>query len=143
MTDEMIVAEVPGAKAVSDWFGYWPSFHDSEVINIHLNRAGESKVEVHAFEMTSQVDQRGYYVLAKHVIVSFVLDGILGMQLKWFNDQNVLSDLGIEKLDDGYDVVLGGCHGVEGSISTRSLRIELKSGRPEEGIYASEAKDTA
>jgi hypothetical protein len=29
---------VEGAKNLRDWFGYWPNFHDAEMISLHLNR---------------------------------------------------------------------------------------------------------
>jgi hypothetical protein len=34
---------VEGAKNLRDWFGYWPNFHDAEVISLHLNRSAISK----------------------------------------------------------------------------------------------------
>ena len=33
---------IEGAKNLRDWFGYWPSFHDAEVILLHLNRSDAS-----------------------------------------------------------------------------------------------------
>jgi hypothetical protein len=40
-----------------------------------LNRSQGATVEIHTFEMTSEVDARGFYVLAKHAIVTFTLEG--------------------------------------------------------------------
>ena len=47
---------IEGAKNLRDWFGYWPSFHDAEVILLHLNRSDASTLAVHTWEMTKEVD---------------------------------------------------------------------------------------
>ncbi len=69
------IPDIPGADDVVKWFGYWPTFQDAEILSIKLNRSGESQVVLHAFERTSEVDSRGDYVLAKHAMVTFVLEG--------------------------------------------------------------------
>jgi len=50
----------------------------------------------HAFEMTPEVDAEGHYVLAKHAVVTFCLegfpqgrDGIVETRIEFFNHQNV------------------------------------------------------
>ena len=49
--------DIPGATDVMAWFGYWPTFHDAEVLSIHLNRSSDSEVSLYAFEMTPEVDR--------------------------------------------------------------------------------------
>jgi len=34
---------IEGAKNLRDWFGYWPSFHDAEVILLHLHRRSDDR----------------------------------------------------------------------------------------------------
>ena len=41
------IREIHGAAELHDWFGYWPNFHDAEIINLHLNRTGSSSLRVH------------------------------------------------------------------------------------------------
>ena len=91
---------VVGHKLVTDWFGYWPSFHDAEILSIHLDReplgggVGPSlTVRVQAFEMTGQIDEDGCYRLQKQVIVAFDFDGIEELTLHDFNYQNVIACL--------------------------------------------------
>jgi len=43
--------------------------------------------------MTKETDERGYYVLAKHVVVEFVLEEIPDLSLSGFSHQNVLFGL--------------------------------------------------
>jgi hypothetical protein len=35
---ETIIQEIPGALSVIEWFGFWPSFHDGEILEVHLSR---------------------------------------------------------------------------------------------------------
>ena len=48
------VPDIPGADDVVKWFGYWPTFHNAQILSITLNRSGESQVVIHAFERTSE-----------------------------------------------------------------------------------------
>jgi hypothetical protein len=51
------------------------------------------------WEMTKKTDEHGYYVLAKHVVVEFVLEEILDLSLNGFRHQNVLFGLTVEELE--------------------------------------------
>jgi len=66
---------IPGAADVVAWFGYWPTFHDAEVLSITLERSGTSRVVIHAFEMTPELDETSHYISAKHAVVTFLLEG--------------------------------------------------------------------
>src|SRR5689334_12879841 len=94
---------VSNAHALTQIFGYWPSFHDAEVLTMCLDRAGDDgpslEARVHVFEMTDQVDDRGFYVLRKHTLVTLRFADILLRNLRWFNHQNSLSGLGIFAAD--------------------------------------------
>jgi hypothetical protein len=140
MTDEEIIADVPGARELFDWFGYWPSFHDAEVLSICLDRAAASTLVVHTYGGTGEVDATGHHVTEKHVLVSFIFDDVFEIQLEGFNHQNVLSAMAFNKLENGFEVILGGCYGVEGSISTKGLRISFEPGQPSEGVYAKQTQ---
>jgi hypothetical protein len=85
--------DVAGASELEAWFGYWPTFHDAEVLSLTLERTGFSRLRVHTWHMTNQVDERGYYVLTKHIVVSFVLENVTDCDLGAFNHQDVLSSL--------------------------------------------------
>jgi hypothetical protein len=137
------IPDIPGAEDVVRWFGYWPVFHDAEVLSITLNRSTGAMVEIHTFERTAELDTRGFYVLAKHAIVTFILegfslnqDGIATTRIDYFNHQNVLSSAGVEKTAEGYKLVLEGCFGVDGVIGGENLSVKLRPGIPSDGIYA-------
>src|SRR5215472_5162730 len=129
--------DIPGAADVVAWFGYWPSFRNAEVLSITLDRLYPSRIVVDTRTRTNEVDARGYYVLDKQAIVTFVLEdflldreGITNTQIDGFNHQNVLFSLTVRKTLEGYDLILDGTYGVSASISARCLRVELSPGKP-------------
>jgi hypothetical protein len=129
------MAEIAGAHLVTRVFGYWPSFHDSEVVRIALTRspdytAGPSlEADVHAFEMTSEVDERGFLVLRHHVLVSFRFDGVQQVQVSNFNNQNALmgidiADIGSRQLEGlNFEVLFDAAHGVDLALLCRSATV--------------------
>ncbi len=84
-------------------FGKWPSFHDAEVLRLVLDRAGEKgpvlEVDIHVFEMTSEVDPTGHYVHKNHTLVSLTFTEVAIEQLRGFNRQNVLRSLELSEID--------------------------------------------
>ena len=56
---------IAGAKELYDWFGYWPDFHDAEVLRFHIEAGAPSSPVVHTWRMTSRVNSQGFYELAK------------------------------------------------------------------------------
>ena len=84
------IKEIQGASELQEWFGYWPSFHDAEIVALHLNREGVSSFRVHTWEMKREIEEKGYYVLAKHIVVEFIFEAVAGLSLEGFNRQNVL-----------------------------------------------------
>lgn len=124
--------QIDGAEQLYNWFGHWPSFHDAEVIKLHLNRRSSSSLVIHTWEMTSEVDVKGFYVMTKHVVVEFVLEEICGLDLSGFSHQNVISGLEMEKIDTGFRLTLGGCYGIAGVIEAKEISIRLNTGKPQD-----------
>ena len=67
---------IAGAQELHDWLGYWPDFHDAEVVIFRLDTAGSSLLALHTWQMTNKIDEQGYYELTKHVVVKFGLESI-------------------------------------------------------------------
>ena len=125
---------VTGAQQLHDWFGYWPTFHDAEVISLHLNRKSPSILKVHTWEMTSEVDTTGHYVLAKDVVVDFVIDISAAddsLELYGFSHQNVIFGLAIDKDDTAYKLDIDPCYGLGGCIKADNISIRLTPGKPD------------
>src|SRR5690606_5560362 len=70
------MVEFENSEIVREWFGCWPSLHDAEVLSINFDR-GVGKAGplitavVHAFQMTPDVDSKGFYKLIKHCLIQF------------------------------------------------------------------------
>ena len=122
------LSELGGARELCNWFGYWPDFHDAEVVSISLNRSGVSRVSIYTWEMTDKTDKDGYYVQAKHVLVDFSLESIVDLNLNGFSHQNVIAGLTIENTKNGYRFTLDPCYGVSGVIEAAKASIRLRPG---------------
>jgi Immunity protein 50 len=124
------IKDIHGASELHDWFGYWPDFHDAEIISLHLNRDGISSLRVHAWDTTKEVDEKGHYVTAKHIVVDFILEKVSDLAMNGFSQQNVVSGLDIEKIGSGFRVTLGECYGLAGSIEAERISLRFTPGKP-------------
>lgn len=126
--------DFPGAEDIIAWFGYWPSFHDSEVISISLERPGICRVVVKTFETTREIDANGGYKSVKHATVTFVLEdfpidrssGLTPVRIEGFNHQNALNGIVVTKPPAGYELMLEPAFGVDATIAAARLRAELR-----------------
>jgi len=116
------------------WFGYWPTFHDAEVLSITMNRSGESQVAIHVFETTRGVGASGRLVLTKNAVVTFFLEGfaadregIAMNRVEFFNHQNVLSCASVNKLAEGYELRLENCYGVDARFVSLRITVQIAS----------------
>jgi hypothetical protein len=125
-----IIPEIPGAEDVVAWFGGWPSFHDAEVLEFTFVRKGTSFLRIHTWLMTDQVDEKGYYVLDKHAIVTFTFERVTDLELRGFNHQNVISGLQFERTADSFILSLEPCYGVGGAIEATKMSVSLQPGKP-------------
>jgi hypothetical protein len=93
---------IDGVELLVDRFGFWPSFHDAEVLWIRLDRSNGLQIQgptvemlVHVFEMTSEVTEGGYYRLKNHSQVHFRFEHVTELQIDGFNHQNAIFGLAI------------------------------------------------
>ena len=114
-------------EAVEERFGEWPTFHDAEVLAVRLDSGQRSdgrasvELDIHAFEMTDQVDDDGYYVIRLHTMVTLRCEGTSEIELAYFGPQNVLAELGIDWLPQSSDgarfaLDLPSNNGLQGSL---------------------------
>jgi hypothetical protein len=135
---------VVGHEALLEWFGYWPSFHDAEVLTMLFNRrhvlyppGPRLEVRLHAFEMTKEVDNGGFYVLRKHVVATFEFDGLDELRFDGFNHQNAIFGLELSAKQDLREgeqlrVRFDPAFGVACSFTCRAaVLVRLEPGRPE------------
>ena len=91
--------EIRGAEQVTAIFGYWPSFHDAEVLRVALSREPTTadgpapllEMDIYTFDTDGTVTPEGYYRLTNEVVVSLRFHGVDAVKLEDFNRQNVLA----------------------------------------------------
>lgn len=87
---------VHNADLVSDWFGYWPTFHDAHLVAFNYRAADDAaSFTLHAFEMTDRVNAEGNFELEKHCLVTFHITGSVRVEFENFALGNVLFELQI------------------------------------------------
>ncbi|HEY7405663.1 MAG TPA: Imm50 family immunity protein [Candidatus Angelobacter sp.] len=133
---DAIERKIKKSQLLTDIFGYWPSFHDAEVNSIELQRAQDGsdhptlRARIYVFEMTREVDDRGFYVLKNHTLVTFLFRGVDESQIKSFNHQNVLWGLEIIDLSSRqleslkFEVHFVPSFGVEAEFKCKAVEIE-------------------
>ena len=105
--------DIPGADALAKRVGYWPTFHDAEIIRVHIERDGESRVTVRLAQQPLDVH--------------FVFKGItyLAFEGEDVNCQNVLGAIGIDVVPGTVRVDFGPSYGLYGWIKAKDVRVEL------------------
>jgi hypothetical protein len=103
--------DIPGTDKLLQWFAGDPSFHDGEVLELHLDRSGTSWVRI----MTTY----------KPAIVTFSLEDITDLELADFSCQNVISGLALEKRDGVFRLTMGPCYGIAGFIEAKGISVDL------------------
>ena len=120
---------VGNAQLVIDRFGEWPSFHDAEVMRLSLDRNGRVlTLELMAFTMLDEVDDRGYFKHANQSLVTLRFAGINDVSLEGFNEQNVISGLFLTKDDDALKVVVSPLYGLSTEFSCARADVERIEG---------------
>ena len=130
MTDTTF-SEIPGGQTLIDWFGRVPRFHDANLLDITLASKGTSTLRIHAWRMTDKVDDRGYYVLDKHVMGAIDLEEVTYVALTDFNLPGIIFDLQITKAFLGFELAWSGSYGVSGTMRAQRISIAFRPGKPE------------
>ena len=98
--------EIVGSERLTSIFGGWPSFHDAEVTEIHLDR-GEVNQDTATFEfpvltiklvlwnLTSRVNANGYLETEHHTLAILQFSDVENLAMSGFNHQNAIMGLQI------------------------------------------------
>lgn len=101
-----IESRIKGSEKLTQIFGYWPSFHDAEVMELNLWRGNVNPekgqynfpvctVTLHLWEITDEVDSKGFYVLRNHTLASIRFFDAQELNVEGFNHQNAIARLDI------------------------------------------------
>lgn len=108
-------------EAVVSFFGHWPLFHDAKVTAYEAG-ADSISVTLHTWQITDEVDARGYFVLRNHALVSFQFDSLSEVKMHAFRSGNILFGLEISPCSApaSFHVELDSVMDMSGSFSARS-----------------------
>lgn len=116
-------------SAVTDFYGYWPSFHDAQVPGYREPTIEDPSLglTLHTWRMTDRVDTKGYFILEDHSLVSFEFHGIHDADLGSFQSGNILFGLNFLRSEDSlsFRVELDSVMDMSGAFSATSGQIVL------------------
>jgi hypothetical protein len=119
---------LPGADAVVAWFGEWPSFHDAEVLSVHVNRGARSQIRLYTFLTSGRTDSAGRFTREREAIVVFEFQEIVSLRLDGENadGQNVIAGVIVEEADRGWRLHLSPSFGLSGEIVAAQMSVRLE-----------------
>ena len=126
MMADSALHELPGGRALIEWFGFVPNFHDAALQSISIANNGPCTLRIRAFRMTEQVDDRGYFVLDKHVVVTMTLTAVSHVSLTRFDFAGGIFDLRVAAVEEGYEVAWTGVCDDEGLLRAKQVRIDFQ-----------------
>lgn len=128
--DEMhkeLLSQIEGALALSEWMGGFPTLHDATMTDFQIRGDGSGHLKAQAFRMTDKVDERGFYVLEKHCLVTLRFEGISQVELGGFlPGEAILFGLAITKPADEFVCELTSSYGVAGQITARLISVTFE-----------------
>lgn len=95
-------------------FGYWPDFHDWEVLELRLRRDEPSHIVLQRPGNTREA-----------VIVE--LRNVLDVELTDFSAQNVVGAVSFEEKDGGWRMTLWPIYGINGYIDAAAVTISIRA----------------
>ena len=82
------------------------------------------------WEMTNKVNTKGHYELTKHIVVEFVLRGIVNANVVDLWDHSILLDIGVEKTEAGFRLNFCAAYGLSGTVEVQGLSLRITPGKP-------------
>ena len=128
-SENPVITRITNAEAIYQHFGYWPSFHDAEITKVtleaHPGYWPSATFVFSAFEITKEVEEIGYYKHTKQCLIEFQFTGIQEMEFDYFNHQNVILNLLLEKSGDFIKCTFDPSVGLDAVIIAEKLAVSL------------------
>ncbi len=120
------IADLEGGAALCNWFEGVPSFHDANLRELELRQGAPGRLVAHTFRMESEVDAQGYFVLTRHVDVTFTIFGLIEVELFEFMEAGIMFGLDIEIDRDGTTLSFDSSYGVHGRIKAKQFVVSFE-----------------
>ncbi|MDZ4334747.1 Imm50 family immunity protein [Pseudomonas peli] len=131
------IKHIEGSEKVKKALGFWPSFHDAEVISFSVSRALPidtnicfAKLVVHVQQYAEVGVGTAEYALTliKSVLVNFIFNGVSDLSISEFNHQNVINSIKFKITEPhgspGIYVEIESIWGFGGSLQCNNAAIE-------------------
>jgi hypothetical protein len=132
-----LLEKVEGAAALAEWFGFLPDFHDATIRSMNFE-GSSGRLVLSAFRITSELDERGFFILDRHASVCLHFEEVSGVVLDC-NPLTTVLEVGLRRLTSehlpilntmaaagdyelGFDDVFGG----SGAIYAKSVSISFQ-----------------
>lgn len=122
--------DLPGASDIIAWFGYFPVFHDGYVLDIDLKPREVSSLRIHGFNMTDETDEKGYFILDRHAVVTIRFAEIRDVSLTQFRHVGIIGEMKFSQVGPYVKVEWRSAYGVEGAICAKRVWFEIEPGKP-------------
>ena len=107
--------DITNKELVVSYFGYWPIFADSKIVELYINNETNSiKMVIHYIDSDKN----------KKAKISLVFSGVKELELNEVRTENVLDELAIDNKESFYQITLISCFGVSGKFSCTSVAVE-------------------
>lgn len=114
---------VQSKHLLSDFLGYFPTFHDDEVQSFILDARNQAVVmEILTKEWTNQVDERGYFISGKYGIVTIQFEKVSELELE-VELNNIILEMKFKRQGDYILTDIYGTLGIGGKIVSKTVRI--------------------
>jgi len=144
-TDTHIETFIEGSEKLTKIFGYWPTFHDAEVFDLHFWRGDVDPddgryvfpvltVKLHHWQLTKETNSEGFLVLQHHTLSTLRFHDVDEIEMEGFNHQNAILELSVarEERESGpsplFKVEFHPAFGM--GMSFRCLRVEVIEAAP-------------
>ena len=125
------IGDLEGGAALCAWFDGIPSFHDATLRELEFRQGAPGRLVTHTFRMESEVDAQGYFLLTKHVAVTFAIFDLIEVELFEFMEAAIMSGLDIETDSDGITLRFDSSYGVHGRIKAKRIVVSFEPKKPE------------
>lgn len=102
-------ANIPNADKVVEKLGYWPGFHDAEIISFSASRGAPGQASTTSARLCVNVCQykevgcgtADYEVIrCKSILIEFLFTSLHRLSVEDFNHQNVINSIEFRQLED-------------------------------------------
>jgi len=112
-------------EKILDYFGYFPTFHDNEIINVEMNRNGPNiSLKIYSFDFTKNLNNKHKFQKIKECEIEFLFKWIVNVKLQDFNHQNVIEKMTFNNDNNNIKAIITSSFGANGYIISKSVIIQ-------------------